>query len=141
MQKKTLIIVGALVVTITGAMLTMGEYNRVPEGAAEKEEVAQVSATELHDAFLADEGAATAKYVGTTEQAIRVSGVVRAIEPSGEGLVNVTLETGDPIAGVVCEFATADVPADWRPGSSVALKGICTGFLIDVILNRCAAVE
>lgn len=136
-----MIIVGALVVVVSGATYGIMEWNRVPEGAAAKAEVASLSASDLLQAFINDEAAATARYVGQQEQAIRVTGVVRSIEGGGEGVVNVTLETNDPTAGVICEFAVGDVPADWKPGSPVALKGICTGYLIDVILNRCAAVE
>ena len=88
-----------------------------------------------------DEAAATATYVGTTEQAVQVSGTIRAMEPSGDGKVTVILETGDPLAGVTCEFAEADVPGTWRSGTEVSVKGICTGLLMDVVLVRCAAVE
>lgn len=136
-----MIIAGTLVAAAAGATYGLLEFNREPESAAAKSEVASLSASELLADFTMDEAAATARYVGTKEQAIRVTGVVRSIEPSGEGLVNVTLETGDPMAGVICEFLAAEVPSTWKPGSNVAVKGICTGFLIDVILNRCAAVE
>ncbi len=144
MQKKTMIIVGALVVTIAGAMLAIGGYNREPEGAGDKKEVAEVSAAALHAAFLGDETAANTKYVGTSEQAIRVSGAVRSIEAPEGGKVTVVLETADPMAGVVCEFDQASVPTTWTVGDTVTLKGICTGIndlIPDVILVRCAAME
>ncbi len=141
MQKKTIIIVGVLVVGIAGAMIGMNEYNRAPLVALEKDEVASTTAPELLAAFVADEQAANAKFVGTADQAIRVTGVVRSIGSPEAGVVNLVLQTGDPAAGVVCEFAAADLPASWKPGDKVVLKGICTGYLIDVILNRCGAVE
>ena len=141
MTKKTLIIVSALTVTGVGASIAMSEYSRKPETALEKTEVASITATDLLAAFVADEQAANAKYVGQQEQAIRVTGTIRSVGPESGGLVNVVLETNDAMAGIVCEFAKADVPASWKPGDHVTLKGICTGYLIDVILNRCGAVE
>ena len=141
MQKKTMIIVGVLVAGVAGAIIGMNEYNREPKKALEQKEAVSTTAPELLAAFVADEAAANTKFVGSVEQAIRVTGIIRAISEDNNGLVNVTLETGDAMAGVVCEFAAADVPATWKPGDKVVLKGICTGYLIDVILNRCGAVE
>lgn len=141
MKRKTLIIVSALAVTAVGAAIAMNEYGRKPETALEKKEAASITAPELLAAFVTDEQAANTAYVGKQEQAILVTGTIRSIGPESGGLVNVVLETNDAMAGVVCEFAEADVPATWKPGDQVALKGICTGYLIDVILNRCGAVE
>jgi hypothetical protein len=135
-----MIIVGATIVAVAGVFALM-EYNRGVEGAASMEAAATVSATELLAAFTTDEAAATAQYVGTSEQAVQVSGTIRAMEPSGDGKVTVILETGDPLAGVTCEFAEADVPGTWRSGADVTVKGICTGILMDVVLVRCAPVE
>jgi hypothetical protein len=135
-----MIIVGATIAAVAGGY-ALKEYNRGVEGAASMEAAATVSAADLLAAFTADEAAATATYVGTAEQAVQVSGTIRAMEPTGDGKVTVILETGDPLAGVTCEFAEADVPGTWRSGADVTVKGICTGILMDVVLVRCAAVE
>lgn len=136
-----MIIVGAVVAVAAVVTTVASEYGRKPGTAAGKKEVAFVTAMELLAAFATDEAVANARYVGTQEQAIRVTGIIRSIGAGGSDQVNVVLEAGDPMAGVVCEFNKADVPADWTVGDTVALKGICTGYLIDVILNRCNAVE
>lgn len=141
MKKKPLLIITALAAVALGTAVAMSEYGRKPEQASAMEEVASVSAADLLKAFVADEQAATTTYVGTAEQAIVVQGVVRAVEPGDAGKVNVVLATDDAMAGIICEFAKADVPAAWKAGDAVRIKGICTGYLIDVILNRCAAVE
>ena len=136
-----MIVVGVLVAGVAGAIIGMNEFNREPKKALEQKEAVSTTAPELLAAFVADEAAANTKFVGSKEQAIRVTGIVRSIGEESNGLVNVTLETGDAMAGVVCEFATGDLPTTWKAGDKVALKGICTGYLIDVILNRCGAVE
>lgn len=100
-----------------------------------------VTAKDLLAAFEADEAAATARYVGTTEQVIQVTGAIRSIDPSGPELTNVVLETGNELAGVVCEFKPAEVPKQWKTRDAVQLKGVCTGMLLDVLLVRCVAVE
>lgn len=145
MRTKTMIIVGGVVALVGGGTYGLLEYNRVPEGAHAMEVVVSTSATELHAAFMADEQAATLRFVGTTEQAIRVTGVIDAIEPAEGGKKNVTLNaTADGMAGVVCEFDGNALPTSWKVGDQVRLQGICTGvndLIPDVILVRCGAVE
>lgn len=140
MQKRMMIIVGAVVVAIAAVGVGIGEFERKPEKASDKSEVADVSAKELLTAFVADEAKANATYVGTTEQAVRVTGSIRSIDPGEGATMNVVLETDDAMSGVVCEFAKVDLPSAWKPGDQVSLKGICTGYLTDVILNRCTPV-
>lgn len=140
MKARTIILI-ALALVVGIGLYAWKEYQRKPMGADALVAKETLSAADLLKAFQADEAAATAKYVGTTEQAIDVSGAIRAMEPVEGAKVNVVLETGDALAGVVCEFAEADVPKDWRAGAAVNVKGICTGMLLDVVLVRCAAVE
>lgn len=131
-----MIAVGATVALVAGVYAWM-EYDRGVADAGAMAVKEKVTAPDLLAAFQADEASATARYVGATEQAIQVTGIVRAIEPQPGGPVNVVLETGDDLAGVVCEFAQGTVPAAWTTGGEVAVKGICTGALMDVVLVRC----
>ncbi|MBK8497360.1 MAG: hypothetical protein IPL52_00750 [Flavobacteriales bacterium] len=144
MGTRTKIILGVALAAVVGGLYGLSEFNREPETAAQKKAVEIVSATELHDAFLSDETAANARYVGTSEQAIRFTGIVRSVEEPYGGKVSVVLETADALAGIVCEFEESAVPAAWKVGDRVSLKGICTGvndLIPDVILVRCVAVE
>jgi len=134
-------IIVAATVAVVGGTFALIEYNRGPQGVSSMEPVGTVKAEELLNAFVADEALATGTYVGEQEQAVQVSGAIGAMEEVGEGKTNVILETGDPLAGIVCEFATKDIPITWRSGATVSVKGICTGILLDVVLVRCVAVE
>ena len=140
MRPKIMIAV-AVTVAVVGGAFAWKAYDRAPSTGASMAAKETVSAAALLAAFNANEQAATAKYVGTTEQVVQVHGTIRAIEPTGDGKMNVTLETGDALAGVVCEFSKGDSPMTWKTGDEVAVKGICTGLLLDVILVRCVAVE
>ncbi len=140
MRIKTMIAVAAAV-AVVGGIFALKEYNRGAADVADMTSVAKLPASELLAEFAADEVAATARFVGTTEQAIEVSGPIRSMEDADDGKVNVVLETDDALAGVVCEFAAADVPETWRAGSEVTVKGICTGMLMDVVLVRCVPVQ
>ncbi len=140
MNKRTILFVVVLIAAIGGGY-AWKEYNRSAARADDLPVKETVTAQDLMTAFATDESAATTRFVGTTEQVVQVSGTIRAIEPSGNELTNIILGTDNELAGVVCEFAPADVPADWRSGAFVTVKGICTGMLMDVVLVRCTAVE
>lgn len=140
MRIKTMIAIAATVAVVGGVFAWM-EYNRGVAGVDDMGTVAKVQASELLAEFAADEAAATAKYVGTSEQAIEVSGTIRSMDNAEGGKVTVVLETDDALAGIVCEFTGADVPGTWRAGTTVTVKGICTGMLMDVVLVRCVPVQ
>lgn len=140
MNKKIIVLV-LLAVLVGGAIYGWKEYHRGQTSAAEMPVKESVTAPDLFSAFEMDEPAAMDRFVGTSEQVIEVKGGIRSIEPSGPELTNVVLETGNDMGGVVCEFSAAEVPAAWKAGSTVKIKGICTGMLLDVVLVRCVAVE
>ncbi len=99
-----------------------------------------VTATELAAEFAADETKATEKYVGSMDKMIvvQVSGTVASVEKDTSG-VSISLETGDPMNGVSCvlDKFTKQTKTDYKVGETVTLKGICTGKLTDVVLDRC----
>lgn len=140
MNTKALLLIGVVALAIGGGY-AWNEYSREKATTDEMPVKESLSATELLAAFSADETAATARFVGTTEQVVQVSGSIRSMDVAAAGLTNVVLETGDALAGVVCEFPSANVPATWKTGDMVAVKGICTGMLMDVVLVRCVPVE
>lgn len=140
MSKKTILLTALLLLVLAGVW-GWGEFNRKSATADELPVVETVTAQELLDAFSTDEAAATTRFVGATEQVVQVSGTIRSMEPVGADKTNVVLDTGNDLAGVVCEFTNDALPAHWRSGAAVSVKGICTGMLMDVVLVRCAAVE
>jgi hypothetical protein len=102
------------------------------------------TATALAAEFSADETAATKKYVGSMDKMIvvQVSGTIATVQNDTSG-VSIGLETGDPINGVSCvlDKFTKQAKTDYKVGESVVLKGICTGKLSDVIIDRCVSLN
>lgn len=130
-----------LLAILLGAFYAWREFSRKAAAVDELPVVATVTAPELLHAFMADEEAATARFVGTTGQVVQVSGTIRAVEPAGDGRTNVLLDAGEEMSGVVCEFVRASLPAGTGPGESITIKGVCTGYLMDVVLVRCMVVD
>jgi len=49
------------------------------------------------------------------------------------------LDTGDPMYGIACTLITIEpATGNVKPGEKITVKGICTGYLSDVVLtNSC----
>lgn len=136
-MERTRVLLLVLVLALVGGWLGWRSYSAAPVKASERAADATLEADALYQAFVADEAAAGKQY---NDKVVQVSGVVRGVDPE-EGRLNVMLETTDAMAGVVCEFAMNDLPASWKKGDRVTLKGVCAGINMDVLLQRCAAVE
>ena len=48
------------------------------------------------------------------------------------------LKNPEDAAGIMCGFdKTAIDKSNLKPGDTIRIKGICTGYLMDVVLNKC----
>jgi hypothetical protein len=94
--------------------------------------------------FSEDEDAATKKYVGSNNFPIitEISGTITEVRTDSMG-INLNLETGDPINGVSCviDRFSRQIKTNFQSGEKIKLKGIVTGKLSDVIIDRCVILE
>ncbi len=99
-----------------------------------KEAVHSVAAKGLFQEFENNEAGANKKYIGKT---IEVKGIIGSIEKDKKGATVLVLETDDMLSGVLCTLE-GNVDMDkYKKGSEVTVKGLCTGYLMDVVLNKC----
>jgi len=100
----------------------------------------RVTASELYAAYYQGNAiAADAKYKGKT---LEVSGTVTAVDKDILGIPY--LELGVMyIVGVRCNFRSEDEStlAQLHVGQAVTVRGICTGYLVDVTLEDCSLVS
>ncbi|MDB4286343.1 OB-fold putative lipoprotein [bacterium] len=101
---------------------------------AEKADIT-LPASQLFDEYEADEAAADAKYLNNI---IEVEGVVESVNPTDEGGATVMIKNESDMFGVSCAFLKNP---EFIPGQNVTVRGNCTGFLMDVNLSRCVAVN
>lgn len=134
---KKLLIFGALAAVLGGGF---GYYMWNKPHAEIGAPKFTTTATELAAEFAADEIAANKKYVGSIDNMIvvQVSGTIVSVQNDTSG-ISLGLETGDPINGVSCvlDRFTKQAKTDFKVGEAVVLKGICTGKLSDVVIDRC----
>lgn len=136
-MRKGLILLLVLAVIGAVAAIAYSKYNEKTPTAADRGTDVSVDAKALFAAYSTDEVAAGKLY---NDKVVEVSGDVREVSSTPGGPVNVTLESGDAMGGVVCEFPAGSAQ-ELKKGAQVKVKGICAGFNMDVQLQRCAVVE
>jgi hypothetical protein len=97
-----------------------------------------VTATQLQKAFEENETTASAMYIN---KILEVSGTIVSIKPAENKVTNITLATGSEISSVICTFSAISDPAKFKNGDEITLRGECSGFLMDVLLNNCAIIN
>jgi len=90
-----------------------------------------LSAEELLLAYEADESQANIDYL---DKVVSISGSVSHVE-NKDGISTIYLNTENELSYIICQLEDSKtmLPAE---GSSITIKGICTGYLMDVVIVR-----
>lgn len=96
-----------------------------------------LSAKELVEYFELNEDSANTMFLG---KIISVEGVVYN-RAEKDGVVTIYLKTDEDISGVLCHFNTEFGALEKvYEGENLKVKGICSGYLLDVVLNQCSII-
>ena len=128
-----------LIIGLLGIFIGYKMYNKPHINVAKKSVDINIAASTLLADFSSDETKANTKYL---DKIIAVKGRVTSIEFNGEKAA-ISLQTKDDFGSVVCYLVKDEVKksAAIKEGQEVILKGICTGFLMDVILVKCVVMN
>ena len=97
-----------------------------------------VSADSLINDYNKDETSADKKYLN---QVVEVNGkVAKVLLDPNTKQATVMLSTNDPLAGITCSFYDNEAGQlkKIQKGEDISVKGVCTGKLMDVVLNKCS---
>ena len=132
--KKRLLFLGLLAVC-TGAFLVYREYNRKPASLTSLKPSYAIPANQLASEFAANEEEANKKFLG---KPVEVTGIAAA-ETNG---TTILLKTTAGIS-ISCSMDSTEYinHATIKAGDPVKVRGVCTGLLMDVELNRCVIIE
>jgi hypothetical protein len=125
-------------IAVGGILAALYLYNLKPKDLQNVTPDFIISSTEIQKAFEDDEKAASAKYINKVAE---VTGEVITITRSENSSFNVSLQTGSDLSKVICTFNKVKDPSVFNLGKQITLRGECSGFLMDVLLNNCAVVE
>lgn len=136
MKKKKIIFSVLLLLVLLGGF-GLYKYYQPPADVRQQAAQIQITANDLVAAFNADETKANAQYL---DKIIEVKGTVAEVKLDSMNQATIFLQSSDPLASVTCSFYEEEAKAAQhiQPGSVVAIKGKCTGKLMDVVLNKCS---
>ncbi|MCB0515937.1 MAG: hypothetical protein R2798_03915 [Chitinophagales bacterium] len=130
-----------LLLLVIGGGVAYFMYNKPHTNTATAKADFQLNAGDLFNAFQADENASNAKYL---DKVIQVKGKVQNQKLEDNGVYTIYLETSDMMGGTVsCQMAAdqAEKLTRVKKGDEVGINGICTGYLMDVVMVRCSLIE
>ncbi len=136
MNYKKWIIAALLLIGIIGITTAYYIYNKPHAEVASMEVDHTVDATTLYASFDQNEKEANTEYLNDV---IIVNGKLLTIEKSEDGGTTLIIDGGAMLGGVKCEMDSHSVHDldSLEVGDPLKLKGICSGFLMDVIMVRC----
>lgn len=97
-----------------------------------------LTSLELVKYFEKDEAGATAKFVN---KILEVSGEIASVKTGENNSLNISLKAGSIFSSVICTFAPESDPGILKEGSQIVIRGECSGFLMDVLLNNCVLIK
>ncbi len=127
----TWVLLSVLVILGTGAVVGYKMYTKPHRNVAEAKTI-QISAIDLVTAYENNEAGANSLYL---DKVLEVKGEVNEVSKNQKGETVITLK-GTDMSGLICTLEGTPT-SEVKPNSSVVIKGICTGFLTDVVLVRC----
>lgn len=130
MSVRKIIVLLIVILVGVGAGIGYYQYNRAPQSVSSLR-ATPVTAAALFSKFSTNEPEANQSYLN---KALEVSGTVLEVKHNQDKQSQIILDGGDPMFGIACTMDK--ISGNIKTGDRVVIKGICTGYLNDVILIR-----
>lgn len=125
-------------IALTGILVALIMFNKQHKDLNKAKPDFVLTSIDLQKAFEENEAAATAKYIN---KIIEVSGIIESAGTGENNVLNISLKTGSDLSSVICTFPAGTEQAKFSKGSPITLRGECSGFLMDVLLNNCVLIK
>lgn len=138
-KTKFKIISGIFLLIIISLFLLLRSYNKPHKDIRTSKVYLALNAEYLLNEYLHDEDAANKKYV---DNIIQIRGTVFKISALNGNSV-ITLKNGNSDTSIICQLIPEDniKTLKLKKGEIITIKGVCSGFLIDVIMVRCIIIK
>ena len=97
-----------------------------------------LNAADLQKSFEENESSAEEMYVN---KIVEVTGEIVNISHGENGSLLVSLKTGSDLSSVICSFAESSAIGNFAAGDKITVRGECSGYLMDVLLNNCVTIK
>ena len=138
-SKKLKILVGLILVLSISLLILLKLYNEPLLNVKNTNADIEVLAQNILEDYRMDEVLANKKYVGNL---VQVKGEVSKISID-DGNSIVTLKDTNEESSIMCHMLPEEnlKALKLKIGEQVILKGVCTGYLMDVIIVRCILIN
>lgn len=126
-----------LFIAVAGIFVGVSMYTKKHPDMAKAKPDFTISATALQKEFEDNEATASTKYIN---KIIEVTGSIVSITKADSNNLNISLKTGSDISSIICTCRAIADPSKLKTGDEITLRGECSGFLMDVLLNNCALI-
>ena len=136
---KRKVVVGALTLVgflAAGVWYYVFVYSKTHHRNVADEQGLIVPAGQIVKDYETDEAGANKKYLN---KAVEIEGFILKKDKDQAGNTTITLKSGDPMANIFCTLKPGE--ASKLHGNQMLIKGICTGYLSDVVLNEAVVLK
>ena len=126
-----------LFIAVAGILAALIMYNKKHPDTAKAKPDFVVTATALQKEFEDNEKTASARYIN---KILEVNGTIGSVTLADSAHLNISLKTGSDMSLVICTFPSNGHQANFVTGNEITLRGECSGFLMDVLLNNCSEI-
>lgn len=135
-MKRLFILLTLLAFSIIG-FYAYKQYYKTHEDLSDVRADYKISAVDLFEAFSDNEPEANTLYIG---KVIEVSGIISNMTTEDTS-IKIFLQTDDMLGEVQCEMDSAKDISSLQKGGEVFIRGVCSGYLTDVVMNRCVLIN
>lgn len=125
-----------IVLACTGVWYYVFIWSENHHRNAEDEKGIAVSAALLAGAFEKNEQSGNAQYL---DKVVEVTGIIQYVKLNQAGRQTVMLQSSTTIAGVICTLKNRY--EGLKKDANVTIKGICTGYLGDVVIIDAVVIK
>ena len=137
MRRKTALVAFLFAIaTGIGVWYYVFHYSNTHRRDIANENAITTTANQIVKDFQTNEALANKFYLN---KVIQIRGEVAQHGKDQSGNHTVTLKSDDPFSGVLCTIAKAGEPV--KEHQIIVVRGICAGFLSDVVLNEAIIIQ
>ncbi len=128
-RNKTILLLSIGIIICGGIFYGYQMYNAPVATLKNVKSDITIQASDLLKLYKENESTANTAYL---DKIIAVTGEIDKVE-SQDG-ISIYLKTEDPLSQVICQLDNSYTQIDYSSGDNITIKGLCTGYLMDVIL-------
>jgi len=137
MKRKIVLVIAVFAISVI-SLISLYIFRETETNISNSIAEHKLSAIELFKKFEEDENQANMLYLG---KIIEISGTIISIDQTENHETMLIFRESDEIFGVLCTLAKTDKnKKKLVVGKKVKLKGVCKGYLSDVIVNNCIII-